>query len=122
VGGFFKLKLIQKVTRHKVRLVVKGYSQVEGIDFAESFAPVVRYETIRLLLSTTACQNLNIIQLDISTAFLNSKLDEEVFMEQPEGYKIGKDLVCKLEKGIYGLKQAPRAWNKTLNGRLEEMG
>ena len=111
-----------EIERFKARLVVKGYNQVEGIDYEETFAPVCRYETIRILLSIVAAKGLEILQFDIATAFLNSKLEEETYMEQPEGYEVGNNLVCKLEKGLYGLKQAPRAWHKTISEKLEAMG
>jgi Reverse transcriptase (RNA-dependent DNA polymerase)/gag-polypeptide of LTR copia-type/GAG-pre-integrase domain len=108
--------------KFKSRLVVKGFNQVEGLDYEETFAPVARYESIRALLSITAASQLEIIQFDIETAFLNSPLEEETFMEQPEGYKLDSDLVCKLEKNLYGLKQAPRAWHKTFGEVLKKMG
>lgn len=104
--------------RFKARLVVKGYNQVEGVDFEETFSPVCRYESLRCLLSVAAGRKLNIIQFDVSTAFLNSKLEEDIYMDQPEGYKVNSDLICKLEKGLYGLKQAPRNWHKTLTEKL----
>jgi hypothetical protein len=111
-----------KIEKFKARLVVKGYNQVEGLDYEETFAPVCRYETIRMMISCAVQSNWVIKQFDIATAFLNSPLEEETFMEQPEGYVIGSDLVCKLEKGLYGLKQAPRAWHKTMSEKLEKMG
>jgi hypothetical protein len=110
-----------EIEKFKPRLV-KAYNQVEGIDYEETFAPVCRYETIKMMLSIAADKGLEIMQFDITTAFLNSKLEEEVFMEQPEGYKVSGSLVCKLEKGLYGLKQARRAWHRTMREKLERMG
>ena len=108
--------------KYKARLVVKGYNQVEGLDYEETFAPVCRYETIRIMLSMAVQEKWDIKQFDIGTAFLNSPLTEETYMEQPEGYEVGSNLVCKLDKGIYGLKQAPRAWHQTMKEKLGEMG
>ena len=93
--------------RYKGRIVAKGYSQIEGIDYHEVFSPVVKHVTIRLLLSMVVHQNLELEQLDVKTAFLHGNLDERILMEQPEGYKKG-DKVCLLKRSLYGLKQSPR--------------
>lgn len=111
-----------EVIRYKARLVAKGYSQVEGIDYQETFAPVVRYTSIRILLSYAANKNLKVSQMDAITAFLNGYLDEEIYIEQPEGYGDGTNKYCKLVKSIYGLKQSPRVWNETLNQALIDHG
>ena len=96
--------------RYKARLVVKGYAQKEGIDFNEIFSPVVKLTSIRVVLGLVVIMNLELQQLDVKTAFLHGDLDEEIYMQQPEGYEIqGKEnLVCRLKKSLYGLKQAPR--------------
>jgi len=93
-------------------LVAKGFSQVEGIDFDELFSPVVRYETARLLLAVAALEDLDIQSIDIKTAYLYSDLDEKIYMEQPEGFKLpGKEnKVWRLCKALYGLKQAGLSW------------
>lgn len=83
----------------KARLVAKGYSQVEGIDYKETFAPVVRYDSIRIILAQAAIKDLELGQFDIKTAFLNGILEKEVYMEPPEGLKVkDKDIVCHLKK------------------------
>ena len=96
--------------RHKARLVIKGYQQVEGVDFDQTFAPVSRQQTFRMLIACAAGQDWEIDQMDVVTAFLNGTLeDSEVYMEQPEGYETkDKDMICHLLKALYGLKQAPR--------------
>ena len=92
--------------RYKARLVVKGFSQKKGIDFEEIFSPVVKMSSIRVVLGLAARLNLEVEQLDVKTAFLHGDLEEEIYMEQPEGFKVkGKEnLVCKLRKSLYGLK------------------
>ena len=102
-----------KIERFKGRLVAKGYAQQYGIDYEETFSPVVRFSSIRLLLAYAVQNEMLIHQMDVVTAFLNGKLEEEIYMDQPDGYiKPGKEnLVCKLQKSLYGLKQSPRCWN-----------
>ena len=112
-----------KAERFKGRLVAKGYAQKYGIDYEETFSPVVRFTSIRSLLAFAVQNDMLIHQMDVVTAFLNGKLDEEIYMEQPEGYVIaGKEnLVCKLKKSLYGLKQSPRCWYSALREYLESM-
>jgi hypothetical protein len=100
------------IVRHKARLVAKGYSQVEGVDFNETFAPVAKFTTIRCMLAIGAAMDLEIHQMDVKTAFLNGELEEDIYMDQPQGFvQDGKEhMVCKLKKSLYGLKQSPRAW------------
>ena len=89
-----------KVIRHKARLVAKGFTQREGVDFRETFSPVIRYESLRLLLAVAAQKSLKLSQFDVSTAFLHGKLQEEIFMTQPEGFDDGSGRICKLIKGF----------------------
>ena len=122
----FRNKLDEEgtVTRNKARLVAKGFSQAEGIDYDETFAPVVRLEAIRMFLAFVAHSNFKVYQMDVKSAFLNGELDEEVYVEQPPGFEDPDflDFVYYLFKSIYGLKQAPRKWYDTLSGFLIENG
>jgi hypothetical protein len=112
------------VVKHKARLVVKGYSQCQGVDFDEVFAPVVRMETVRLLLALIAHSKWEVHHMDVKSAFLNGVLTEEVYVHQPHGFVIVKDAskVLKLDKALYGLRQAPRAWNAKLDTTLVSLG
>ncbi|GJW89497.1 retrovirus-related pol polyprotein from transposon TNT 1-94 [Tanacetum coccineum] len=108
------------ILKNKARLVAHGYRQEEGIDFEESFAPVVRLEAIRIFLAFAAHMNMVVYQMDVKTAFLNGNLREEVYVSQPNGF-VDKDKpnhVYKLKKALYGLKQAPRAWYDMLSSLL----
>jgi len=110
--------------RKKARLVAKGFSQIEGIDYDEIFSPVVRFETVRLVFALAALESWHVSALDVKTAFLYGKLDEEIYMEQPEGFKIkGQERkVLRLRRAIYGLKQAALAWWRELAASLKELG
>jgi hypothetical protein len=105
-------------------LVCKEYAQVEGINFEETFAPVSRMEEIRLLLAYACSKNIKVYQMDIKSTFLNGELEEEVYIEQPEGFQLSEnaDYVCKLKKALYGLKQAPRAWYSRQDKYLQHAG
>ena len=108
------------IERYKARLVAQGFSQTEGLDYRETFAPVIRFSTIRLLLALAAHYDWEIEQMDVKTAFLYGDLDVEIYMKQPEGYTVtGQEhKVLRLKKTLYGLKQSPRAWNQKLDNHL----
>ena len=111
-----------QLDKYKARLVAKGYSQVPGMDFYETFSPVVRLETIRTILALTVNFDWELTQMDVKGAYLNGNLEEEVYMLQPDGFGDGTGKVCRLIKTLYGLKQAGREWNKVLNMRLRDKG
>ena len=98
------------IEKYKARLVAKGFKQKEGIDYFDTYSPVSRMTTIRMLIALAASYKLEIHQMDVKTAFLNGVLEEEIYMEQPEGFVVSKheNKVCKLVKSLYRLKQAPK--------------
>ena len=112
------------VIRNKSRLVAQGYIQVEGIDFDETFSPVVRLESIRILLAIASHLNFKLYQMNVKSAFLNKMLQKEVYVEQAKGFidPHRLDDVYKLKRALYGLKQAPRAWYDRLTTYLIEHG
>ncbi|GKU97061.1 hypothetical protein SLEP1_g10245 [Rubroshorea leprosula] len=113
-----------KVETYKARLVAKGYNQKEGIDYEETFSPVVMLKSIRILLAIAAYYDYEIWQMDVKTAFLNGHLQEDIYMDQPDGFisKRQEHKVCKLKKSIYGLKQASRSWNIRFDETIKQFG
>jgi Reverse transcriptase (RNA-dependent DNA polymerase)/Integrase core domain len=121
----YKIKLDNnnQPIRYKARVVAKGFQQVYGIDYTETFAPVAKLKSIKLVLAIAADEDFELKQLDFDTAFLNAYLSEEVYMEQPEGFHNGNsNMVCKLNKALYGLKQAPYEWNQELHKFMLQLG
>ncbi|KAJ0913978.1 putative RNA-directed DNA polymerase [Helianthus annuus] len=118
-----KYKANGEVERYKARLVAKGFNQREGIDFGETFSPVVKMVTVRVVLKLAVNKGWPLYQLDINNAFLYGSLSEDVYMTLPQGYfDNDKNKVCKLVKSLYGLKQAPRQWNEKLTSVLLKLG
>eukprot|EP00253_Pinus_taeda_P017397 PITA_17397 len=115
-----KMNADGSIEKLKSRVVAKGYSQQEGIDFDDTFAPVAKLNTIRMLISLATKCNWELHQLDVKSAFLNGDLKEEIYLVQPEGFVMqGQEhLVCRLKKALYGLKQAPRSWYEKDLGSL----
>ncbi|CAL1353780.1 unnamed protein product [Linum trigynum] len=110
--------------KFKARVVARGFSQREGVDYNEIFSPVVKHTSIRVLLAIVAHYDLELEQLDVKTAFLHGELEEKIYMTHPEGFEVpGKeDYVCKLKKSLYGLKQSPRQWYKRFDSYMLELG
>lgn len=116
------------IERYKARLVAKGFTQKEGIDYNETFAPVVKYKSLRVMLALATMLNYNLHQMDVITAFLNGELKEDVYMRVPQGF-FGGDLdgpsgewVVKLLRSLYGTKQAPHVWNEAVNQFIISLG
>jgi hypothetical protein len=110
------------ITRNKARLMTKGYSQVEGLNFKKTFAPIARLESIRILLAYATHHDFKLSQLDVKSAFWNGPIKEEVYVEQPPGFENLEypNHVYKIHKALYGLKQAPRAWYECFSDFLTQ--
>ncbi|KAL0404362.1 UNVERIFIED_CONTAM: Retrovirus-related Pol polyprotein from transposon RE1 [Sesamum radiatum] len=117
-----KLKSDGTIDKHKARLVAKGYNQVEGIDYVDSFSSVAKAVTVRTLLAVTASKHWTLHHIDVNNAFLHGTLDEEIYMQPPDGYSVPEGHVCKLKRSLYGLKQASRQWNTEFTNKVETFG
>jgi hypothetical protein len=106
------------VRRYKERLVSKGFQQIHGIDYDETFSPVEKMDSIQLALAIATTRGWEVHQMDVKNSFLHGDLSEEIYMEQPQGYIHNSSLVCRLKKSLYGLKQAPRAWYAKMDSYL----
>ena len=122
----FKTKRDSKgnVERHKARLVAKGFTQIDGVNYKETFSPVSKKDSFRIIMALVAQYDLELHQMDVKTTFLNGNLEGEVYMDQPEGFEIKEKehMVCKLKKSIYGLKQASRQWYLKFNDTITSFG
>jgi hypothetical protein len=112
-----------EVERYKAKLVARGFTQTYRVDYNKTFVPVAKFTSIRCIFALAALEDMEIHQMDVKTAFLNGELEEEIYMEQPQGFvhQGGEHLVCKLQKSLYGLKQSPRAWNQKLDAFLKSI-
>lgn len=111
-----------EVERYKARLVARGFTQRPGFDYTDTYSPVAKMATLRILLALANQKGWHVHQMDVKCAFLNGTLDEEIFMRQPAGFEKGKNLVCRLNKAIYGLKQASRNWNQRFHDFICKLG
>ena len=104
--------------------VAQGFSQKEGIDYEETFSPVARYTSIRTILALASNMKWKLHQMDVKMEFLNGLIEEEVYIEQPQGFETNdqKTYVCRLRKALYALKKAPRAWYGRINGFIMSLG
>jgi hypothetical protein len=122
----FKIKHVAdgSIEKYKARFVARGFSQKEGIDYEETFAIVARYTSIITIMALAAKMKWKLHQMDVKTTFLNGVIEEEVYIEQPQGFEVEdrKTHVCKLKKAMYGLKQAPRASYGRINSFLTSLG
>src|SRR4051795_152072 len=109
---------------YKARLVAKGFRQIQGVDYDETFSPVAKLKSVRIMLAIVAYYDYEIWQMDVKTAFLNGDIDEELYMMQPKGFvdPIDANKVCKLQRSIYGLKQASRSWNQHFDRVIKSFG
>jgi hypothetical protein len=119
-----KYKSDGTIDKYKAHLVAKGYAQREGIDYTETFSPMAKMDTIRMVLALAAQYKWTIFQMDVKSAFLNGYVDEEIYVEQPEGFEVlGKeDKVYMLKKALYGLKQAPRSLYSRIDKYFQDHG
>ncbi|KAB2632563.1 polyprotein (retrotrasposon protein) [Pyrus ussuriensis x Pyrus communis] len=118
-----KYKANGSIDRYKARLVAKGYTQTYGVDYQETFSPVAKMNTVRVLISLAANMNWPLKQFDVKNAFLHGNLEEEVYMDFPPGYSAGRSTgVCRLRKSLYGLKQSPRAWFDRFTQVMKKIG
>ena len=119
-----KLNADGSIDKYNARLVVKGYKQKEGVDYFDTYSPVTRITSIRMLIAIAVLHNLEIHQMDVKTAFLNGELNEEIYMEQLEGFIVlGQEKkVCRLIKSLYGLKQALKQWNEKFENAMMSNG
>jgi len=111
-----------QVQKYKARIVAQGFTQVEGLDYDQTFAPVVKLSTFRAILAIAVQQNLTIHQMDVKVAYLNGKLKEEIHMEAPPGLEIPEGMVLRLNRAVYGTKQGGRVWYEDVCGTMAEMG
>jgi hypothetical protein len=111
-----------EIAKHKACVVAKGYTQIEGLDYDEMFAPVVKFTMIQVLLAISAHLDLKIHQVNIKTAFLNGELKKEIYLKPPPGSNVDKTLVWRLLKPLYGLKQAGRQWYQKVHMEFMAIG
>jgi hypothetical protein len=114
----------ESIDKYKARFVARGFSQQEGEDYDETFAPVSRYTSIRAIISLATSMGWSLHQMDVKTTFLNGVIEEEVYIEKPQGFEVHprETHVCRLKKALYGLKQAPRAWYARIDSYLTRLG
>jgi hypothetical protein len=122
----FKIKHVAdgSIEKYKARFVARGFSQKEGIDYEETFTPMAKYTSIRTIKSLAAKMKWKLHQMDVKTTFLNGVIEEEVYIEKPQGFEVEdrRSHVYRLKKDLYGLNQAPRAWYGCIDSFLTSLG
>ena len=115
-----------QIARYKARLVAKGFSQVPGRDYLDTFSPVAKISSIRVILAISSVNDYELDNMDVDTAFLQTQVNEDIYVQQPKGFAKkgtkGEPLVCKLNKSLYGLKQSSRNWYKEIDAWLKQYG
>jgi len=111
-----------EIDKYKAHLVAKGYMQIEGLNYTDTFAPITKFTTIRSLLALAAQHNLEVHQVDVKAAFLNGELQEEIYLHPPPGFHDDSKVVWRLQRALYGLKQASKAWYDTLRKMFNSLG
>ena len=111
-----------EIDKYKACLVTKGYTQIEGLDYMDTFTPITKFTTIQSLLALAAQHNLEVHQVDVKAAFLNGELEEEIYLCPPPGFRDNSKVVWRLQRALYGLKQALKAWYDTLQKTFECLG
>ena len=122
VSGSTRLSFDGSIERYKACLVAKGFTQKYKIDYEETFAPVTRISSIRVLLAVVAASKWDLFQMDVKNAFLNGNLSEEIYMQPPPGLSVESNKVCHLQRALYGLKQALRAWLAKFSSTISRLG
>ena len=119
-----KRKVDGSIDKNKERLMIKGYKQIEGLDYFDTYSPVTRINSIKMVLTISALKNLEVHHMDVKIAFLNGELDDEIYMEQLEGFSAPRQKckVYKLVKSLYGLKQAPKQWHEKFDNVMLSHG
>ena len=122
----YKVKYVAdgSIEKYKARFVARGFSQVEGVNYSETFAPVARYTSIRSVIAIAAEMGWKIHQMDVKTAFLHGMIEEEIYLEHGLSFEVHEreTHVCRLKKALYGLKQASRAWYSRIDSYLQQIG
>jgi hypothetical protein len=111
-----------EIQKYKARVVVQGFTQIEGIDYDKMFAPVAKFASLHAILAIAAEHNLEVQQMDVKSAYLNGELKEEIFMEPPPSFDVPDGMVLRLVKAVYGTKQGGRVWYEEIREKLGTMG